>query len=86
MCDLCLLGDQRYTSLNLTKFRFRPLQVLSTLMMFTRDCVLSTVRTFTPAPVCALGLETWVGPGLSLSWKTPRLRLNVSAQMSGVWS
>ena len=35
---------------------------------------------------CALGLETWVGPGLPLSWKTLRLRLNVSAQMSGVWS
>ena len=35
---------------------------------------------------CALGLESWVGPGLPLSWKTPRLRLNVSTQMSGVWS
>ena len=35
---------------------------------------------------CALVLETWVGPGLPLSWKTPGLRLNVSAQMSGVWS
>ena len=50
--------------------------------------MLSKMRTFTPDGVlCTLGHgdlgRDLAGP---LSWKTPCLPLNVSAQMSGVWS
>ena len=63
-------------------------KVLSTLIMFRWDRMLSKMRTFTPDGVlCALGHgdlgRDLAGP---LSWKTPCLPLNVSAQMSGVWS
>ena len=62
--------------------------ILSALIMFRQDCVLSTMRIFPPDCVlCALGRgdlgADWAWP---LSWKTPCLCLNVSAQMSGVWS
>ena len=63
-------------------------QVLSTLITFRWDCMVSEVRTFTPDRVlCALGHGD-LGRGLAwpLSWKTPCLCLNVSAQMSGAWS
>ena len=56
-------------------------------MMFSRDNVLFTLRILRPDLVlCALG-HGELGGDLAwpLSWKTPCLHLNVSAQMSGVW-
>ena len=46
------------------------------------------MKPFTPDQVlCAVGHED-LGrdPAWPLSWKTPGLHLNVSAQMSGAWS
>ena len=63
-------------------------EVLSTLMMFRWDCILCKMRMFTLGSVlCTLG-HGHLGGDLAwpLSWKTLCLCLNVSAQMSGVWS
>ena len=41
------------------------------------------MRTFRPDPILStLGLETWVGPGLPLSWKTAP---SSECQRSDVW-
>ena len=50
--------------------------------------MVSKVRTLRPDHVlCALGHgDLSRRPAWPLSWKTPCLHLNVSAQMSGVWS
>ena len=70
------------------KDEYFDFSILSALIMFRQDCLLSAMRILTPDHVlCAWGRGDlggdWAWP---LSWKTPCLCLNVSAQRSGVWS
>ena len=55
--------------------------------MFRWLCV-STMKTFTPDWVLCAVAHGDLGrdPAWPLSWKTPCLHLNVSVQMSGIWS
>ena len=57
-------------------------------MLFRQDRVLSVVRTFRLDLVLSALGHGDLGRDLAwpLSWKTLCLRLNVSAQMPGVWS
>ena len=73
------------TCLNDEHFDF---SIVSAVIMFRQDCLLSAMRILTPDHVlCSRGRgdlgADWVWP---LSWKTPCLCRNVSAQRSGVWS